>query len=84
MATKNAPFYSVKFNRPETIKSHRSESAAKKTAGDFGMIFVTESKEQFQIHFMSNDTMQKFKAGTQGFEDMDFTMQSALEKENLI
>ena len=84
MATKNAAFYSVKFNRPDTIKSHRTELAAIKSAGDYGMILETESKKQFQIHAMSNDTMKKFEEGSQGFENMDFTMLSVLEKEQLI
>jgi hypothetical protein len=84
MATKNAPFYSCKFNRPETIKSHLTENAAIKAAGDYGMIFDTKTKKQFQIHSMSNNTMKKFESGIQGFESMNFTMQSALEKEDLI
>jgi len=84
MATKNANFYSCKFNNSSTIKSHRTEQAAIKSAGDFGMIFDNGTKTQFQIHLMSNDIMKKFKSGTQGFDEMDFTMKSELETQQLI
>lgn len=84
MATKNAAFYSVKFNRADTIKSHRTESAAIKAAGDYGMIFDAENKKQFHIHAMSNNTMQKFEEGSRSFERMNFTMLSALEAEDLL
>lgn len=46
MASKNAAFYSCKFNRPETIKSHRTLEAAIKAAGDFGMVFDIENNTE--------------------------------------
>lgn len=84
MATKNAPFYSCKFNRSDTIKSHKTKESAMKSAKDFGMIFETESSAEFQVHAMSNNTLRAFKEGTRGYDHMDFKMKVALEKEQLI
>ena len=84
MATKNAAFYSAKFNRPDTIKSHRTESAAIKAAGDYGMIFETASEKQYQIHAMTNNTMKKFEEVKTGFQHMNFKMLLTLKEEGLI
>lgn len=84
MASKNSPFYSMKFNSPKTLKSHRSESTAVKTARDFGMIFNTELGKQYQIHKMADGSLKKFPEGKPGFEPMDSTMRSILEEAQLI
>jgi len=84
MATKNAPFYSAKFNRPDTIKSHRSKRAAINAAGDFGMIFETESEKEFHVHTMANNTLSAFVEGSNQYENMNFKFKSALESEHLI
>ncbi len=84
MASKNALFYSVKFNRIETIKSHRTKISAIKSVGNFGMIFDTEKNKEFQVHAMSNNTLKAFEEGTQGYHAMDFKMKSLLLSEQLI
>lgn len=50
MATKNAPFFSRKPGRPDSIKSHRKRSAALAAAGECGQIWDTEKKTQRQVH----------------------------------
>jgi hypothetical protein len=84
MVTKNSPFYSVKFNRPDTIKSHRTKQAAMNSVKDFGMIYETESGKEFQVHAMTNNTFSAFKEGTNGYSAMDFKFKAALETEQLI
>ena len=54
MATKNAPYYSSKPNRPESLKSHRSLAAAMKAAGEDGQVWNNETKTQLQVHEMAN------------------------------
>lgn len=84
MATTNSPFYSVKFNRPDTIKSHRTKQAAMNSAKDFGMIYETESGKEFQVHAMTNNTFSAFVEGGNGYSSMDFKFKTALEKAQLI
>ena len=84
MATKNALFYSCKFNQQETIKSHRTKPAAIKAAGDYGMIFDVTLEKEFHVHAMSNDTLKAIEEGRQGYEEMDFKMKSVLQKDQLI
>lgn len=84
MATKNAPYYSMKFNRADTIKSHKTKETAMKSARDFGMIYETESDTEFQVHAMSNNTLKAFNDKSKGYRRMDFKMKTALEKEQLI
>lgn len=53
MAQKNAPFYSCKAGRPETLKSHRQFNAALKAAGEFGQVWLTAEGRQRQVHASS-------------------------------
>ncbi|MDP2566391.1 hypothetical protein [Pseudoalteromonas marina] len=71
MAKANAPFYSMKFNRIETVNSHKTKEAAKKKAGDFGMIYETLNDKESQVHVMSNNTLQSFSAGSRSHAKMD-------------
>lgn len=50
MATPNAPFYSCRAGRLDTIKSHRSVNSAMAAAGECGQIWITETASQQQIH----------------------------------
>ena len=50
MATKNAPFYSCRAGRPDTIRSHRNRKAAVAKAGECGQIWDTERCVQRQVH----------------------------------
>lgn len=50
MATKNAPFYSCRAGRPDTIKSHRTRNAAMNAAGEMGQMWDTENRKQRQVH----------------------------------
>lgn len=84
MASKNAAFYSCKFNRPETIKSHRTLDAAIKAAGDFGMVFDKESMKEHQVHLMSNKQLKSFVEGSSSHESMDFKFSDELLKLDLI
>lgn len=84
MASKNAAYYSCKFNRAETIKSHRTLEAAIKTAGDFGMVFERESSTERQVHLMSNNQMKSFPEGSKNHEYMDFKFVNALLELELI
>ncbi|MBZ9574560.1 hypothetical protein [Modicisalibacter sp. MOD 31.J] len=54
MPTKNAPYYSCKAGRPETLKSHRQRHAAMKAAGEMGQIWITADNRQRQVHESSS------------------------------
>lgn len=84
MASKNAAFYSCKFNRPETIKSHRTLTAAMKAAGDFGMVFDTETNTEKQVHLMSNNRLMSFSKGSENHLSMKFNFSDKLIEFGLI
>lgn len=84
MASKNSAFYSCKFNRVETIKSHRTLEAAIKAAGDFGMVFDRENNIERHVHLMSNNRMMSFPEGSKNFDAMDFKFSDELRKLKLI
>jgi hypothetical protein len=84
MATKNAPFYSMKFNRAGTIKSHKSRSAAIKAAGDFGMIYDVADKKESQVHAMSNNTFSAFAEGHSSYSSMNEKMENILNEGGLL
>lgn len=56
MARKNAPFYSCKAGKPESIKAHRLRSAALNSAGEHGQIYETQTGRQRQVHMSAADT----------------------------
>ncbi|MCY9864979.1 hypothetical protein OTK49_20905 [Vibrio coralliirubri] len=84
MASKNAAFYSCKFNRSETIKSHRTLEAAIKAAGDFGMVFDKGLNIERQVHRMANNQLSSFAEGSRSHESMDFKFSDELLKLGLI
>lgn len=84
MASKNAAFYSCKFNRAETIKSHRTLEAAIKAAGDFGMVFDRANNIERQVHLMSNNRLMSFPEGSKNHDTMNFKFSEELSKLNLI
>ena len=84
MAVANKPFYSMKFNRPETIKSHMSRKAAIAAAGDFGMIYNVEKGKEYQVHAMSDNTNSAFVEGKEQYSAMDKKMNVWLREQNLI
>ncbi len=73
-----AKFYSVKFNRPDTLTRHRTKTAAIKKAGDFGIIYDSELDIEYQIHAMSNDTMRPHPENKPGYESMDFKVRDLI------
>lgn len=50
MATKNAPFYSCRAGRLDTLKSHQTLSRAMASAGECGQIWVAENACQQQVY----------------------------------
>ncbi|MEZ8733790.1 hypothetical protein [Vibrio sp. 10N.239.312.D08] len=84
MASKNAAFYSCKFNRPETIKSHRTLASAIKMAGDYGMIFDRRANIERQVHMMSNGQLESFSEGRQYYAPMQFKFSEQLVSQGLI
>lgn len=84
MATKNALFYSSKFNRPDTIKSHRTKRSAMKSVKDFGMIYETATGKEHQVHMMSNGMLAAFEEEGQGHEPMNFKIKDVLQELGLI
>ena len=68
----------MKFNKPDTIRSHKTKDAAIKKAGDFGMIYDTEIKLESQVHAMSNNTLKAHSAGTRGHYKMGKSFQTHL------
>lgn len=50
MATKDALYYSCRAGRPDTVKSHRTRSAAINAAGEFGQIYDSGKGRQRQVH----------------------------------
>lgn len=50
MPSKRAAFYSCKAGRVDTVKGHRTQTAAEHAAGEMGQIWVTEEKHQYQVH----------------------------------
>lgn len=74
MPTEKAPFYSMKFNRVDTLKRHKTKAAAKKAAGSFGMIYDTQKETQFHVHAMSNNTLNAYPEGGLNFTPMDAQM----------
>jgi len=84
MATISQKFYSMKFNQPDTIKSHRTKTAAMRAAGDFGMVYDTIKRKEHQVHLMSNGALKDFEEGTQGHEYMDTRMEVLLHDKQLI
>lgn len=84
MATKNAAYYSCKFNRPETIKSHKTKPAAIKAAGDFGIIYESETDTEYQIHLMANNSLLAFSSDREQYSEMDFKMSVVLKEKGLL
>lgn len=84
MATKNAPYYSCKFNRPDTIKSHKTKDSAIKSAGNFGMIFDTQDSTEKLVLLMATNKLHAFSPGTTHYQAMNFSMEDNLIKLGLI
>lgn len=74
-------FYSCKFNRPETIKGHRTRSAAIKGAGDYGCFVNTESTMVCQVHKTSDGYLKAFSELTPQCEEMDFDLITEVRKQ---
>ncbi len=84
MAKANAKFYSMKYAKDATIKSHINKDAAIKKAGDFGMIYDTHLKQESQVHAMSNNTLKAFIAGSHAHNPMEKSFQTYLIEKKLI
>lgn len=65
MATKNAPFYSSKANRPDTLRSHRTLKAACSAAGECGQVWIASEVAQKQVHKSTNGSWMTVE-GTDG------------------
>ena len=50
MDSKHASFYSCKAGRTDTVKGHRTRTAAEEAAGEMGQIWVAAEKRQYQVH----------------------------------
>jgi hypothetical protein len=74
----------MKFNRPETIKSHEGRKAAINAAGDFGMIYDVKKGKEYQVHALSNYTNGTFAEGKNEYSAMNKKMSVWLREQNLI
>lgn len=83
MAQPNNPFYSVKFNKKETLKGHSTKAGAIAAAGNYGMIFDVDRNVEMQIHAVGN-SLKPFVEGGSNHFDMDFKMVELLKANHLI
>ncbi len=60
MATKNAPFYSLRAGKDRDIKSHRTRDAAINAAKEHGQIWITQTGTQRQVHEISGGGVEDF------------------------
>ena len=61
MATKNAPFYSLRAGKDRDVKSHRTREAAMNAAKEHGQIWITKTGTQRQVHEVSGGGWRSFK-----------------------
>ena len=80
----NALFYSCKFNLPNSVKSHRTKSGAKRAAGEYGIVYDTLKDTLYQAHKMSDDRISTFKEGHRHFEKMKFDLRVLLQTDGHI
>ena len=60
MATKQAPFYSLRAGRDNEVRSHRTLSGAMNAAKEHGQIWITESGKQRQVHEVASGGWRTF------------------------
>lgn len=75
-------FFSCKLNQPETIKRHRTEAAAMKRVGDYGVVYDQEQDTVKQVFKMANGTLKGFDTEKQpgSCEMFDFDMRKVLRE----